>query len=375
METIQTTKFSTWLEVNDQAINNNINRLKQYCGVSLMAVVKANAYGHGLCEVAGAAVAAGAEWLAVSRIEEAILLREKQIRAPILVLGYASPEYALYAAREGICLNVYSFEIASAYQQKMLGTGQKLKVHAKIDSGMHRLGVDPAEGVPFLQALKRLEGLEVEGLFTHFPQSGARKDDVTLRQIEIFTCLVAELKQAQLCPPVIHAVNTAGALYYPTARFNLVRSGIAVLGLPPSKEAPLPAGFKTALTWKARLVSIKTVPPGEGISYNAHYVTQTTERIGVLALGYADGFRRYHPNQVLLHGSRVPVVGSVCMDQCMVNLDRVPEAEVGDVAVVLGRQGEEIITASELATRWQVNSYDAVCGIAGRVPRILTSEA
>jgi alanine racemase len=235
------------------------------------------------------------------------------------------------------------------------------------------LGVYPAEGLSFLQTLHRFNALEVEGLFTHFPQTGTRNDEVTHRQIETFTRLVTELEQAKIKPPVIHAVNTAGALYYSSARFNLVRSGIAVLGLPPSKEAPLPPGFIAALTWKARLVSVKTLPPGEPISYNAHYVTQKTERIGVLALGYADGFRRYHPNQVLIQGKRVPVVGSVCMDQCMVNLDAVPQAKEGDVAVVLGCQEGDEINVDELATRWHVNSYDAVCGLAGRIPRVLVS--
>lgn len=369
---MDSTNLSTWLEIDCQAIKTNVNLLHSITSVPLIAVVKANGYGHGLFEAATAVLAGGSEWLAVSRIEEAVLLREKGIRVPILVLGFTSPGFVQYAAREEIRLNVYGMEIAEAYHRIALEANLKLKVHAKINVGMNRLGVSPLEGLEFLRQLNSFHGLEVEGLFTHFPQAASRNDGVTLQQIDQFTHLVSELEQAQLRPALIHAANSAAALYYPSARFDLVRCGIAVFGLPPSKVAPLLEGFQPALTWKSRLVSVKTVQQGEAISYNAHYVTRKPERIGVLALGYADGYRRYQPNQVLIHGKRAEIVGSVCMDQCMLRLDDIPEAVVGDIAVVLGKDQDDCIDADELATRWHINLYDTVCSIAARVPRLLS---
>ena len=169
---------------------------------------------------------------------------------------------------------------------------------------------------------------------------------------------------------MIHAANSAASLFFPTARFDMVRPGIALFGINPSEEAVLPEGFKPVLEWKTRLISIKDIPAGSGISYGHKYITSKQERIGVIAVGYADGFRRVFGNEVLVRGKRVPVIGNICMDQCMINLDAVPEAELGDEVVLIGRQGKEHISAEMIASNWGTIGYEVVCGLTARLPRI-----
>ncbi len=194
--------------------------------------------------------------------------------------------------------------------------------------------------------------------------------DTTDWQIDRFTRLVEALQANHLRPGLVHAANSAAALYFPKAHFDLVRSGIAIYGLHPSAEAPLPDGFRPALAWKARLASVKELPSGHGIGYNYRYVTAKPELIGVMPVGYADGFRRRLGNFVLVGGKRVAVVGGVCMDQCMLQLDNLPNARVGEEIVLIGRQGNEQISAEEIGKAWGTVNYDVVCGLTARVPRI-----
>ena len=214
--------------------------------------------------------------------------------------------------------------------------GQPLHVHAKFDTGMGRLGVFPEDGLAFVRQIKESPELLLEGVFTHLASADEPALDTTDWQLDRFTRLVEALEANGLRPPLVHAANSAASLYFPRAHFDLVRSGIAIYGLQPSAEAPLPDGFIPALTWKARLASIKELPAGHGIGYNYRYVTQKPERIGVIPVGYADGFRRRLGNFVLVGGKRVTVVGGVCMDQCMLQLDDVPEARIGDEVVLIG---------------------------------------
>ncbi len=360
---------STWVEVDLGAIRQNVSSLKRITGVTVMAVVKANAYGHGLVEIARAALAGGAGWCGVARIEEALALRQAGIQAPVLVTGYTAEERLAEAIGAGISLTAYAPEQAEVFSGAAQSLGARLNVHAKIDPSMGRLGVFPEEGLRFLRGLNRLPGLRVEGIFTHFASADEPENAATDRSIDRFQRLLDELEAHHLCPPLVHVANSAAALYYPRARYDLVRCGISIYGLHPSAEAPLPDGFRPALAWKTRLTSIKTLPPGHGVGYNARYVTSRHESIGTLSVGYADGFRRRLGNFALVGGRRVPVVGGVCMDQCMVQLDQVSGARMGDEVVLIGRQGDATITAEEVAAAWGTVNYDVVCGLAGRVPR------
>ena len=360
---------STWVEVDLGAVRQNISLLKQITGVTVMAVVKANAYGHGLVETARAALLGGAGWCGVARTEEALALRQAGIRAPILVTGYTAEERLAEAIDSGISLTVYAPEQAEIFSDAARNSPARLKVHAKIDTSMGRLGVFPEQGLPLIRRLNQLPGLEVEGVFTHLASADEPQNPSTGIAIDRFQQLLGELDAAKLRPPLVHAANSATALYLPRGRFDMVRCGISIYGLHPSAEAPLPPGFRAALAWKARLTSIKTLPPGHGIGYNARYVTTRHESIGTVSAGYADGFRRRLGNFVLVNGQRVPVVGGVCMDQFMVQLDQVPEARMGDEVVLIGQQGDALITAEEVAAAWGTVNYEVVCGLAARVNR------
>jgi alanine racemase len=365
---------STWVEVDLGAVRHNISLLKQITGVTVMAVVKANAYGHGLVETARAALQGGAGWCGVARIEEALALRQAGIQAPILVTGYTAEERLAEAIDSGISLTVYSPEQAEIFSKAARNSTARLKVHAKIDTSMGRLGVFPEQGLLMIRRLDQQPGLEVEGVFTHFASADEPQNPSTGIAIDRFQQLLDELDAAHLRPPLVHAGNSATALYHPRGRFDMVRCGISIYGLHPSAEAPLPPGFQAALAWKARLTSIKTLPPGYGIGYNARYVTTRHESIGTVSAGYADGFRRRLGNFALVNGQRVAVVGGVCMDQFMVQLDQVPGARMGDEVVLIGRQGDSLITAEEVASAWGTVNYEVVCGLAARVNRFYLNQ-
>ncbi len=360
---------TTWIEVNLAAIQRNIKRLNTLTGKPVMAVVKANAYGHGLIEVSRAAAEAGVIRLCVARLEEALRVREKGIQTPILVMGYIMPVRVTEAIENNISLMVNSLDLARQFNDAAAAGKNTVDVHVKIDSGMHRLGLLADEIEPFCREVKKLRHLNIEGLFTHFPNADDVADVSTQEHIAAFTTAVEHFRSAGINPSVIHAANSAAAIYFPEARFDAVRPGIAIYGLNPDFGAPLPDGFEPALTWMGRLSSIKMIPPGEGIGYNYRYHTLRTERIGVASVGYADGLRRRLGNIVLIGGRRVHQVGGMCMDQSIWQLDGVPDAKVGDEIVFLGRQGDECLTAEEIGQLWGSNNYDVVCGLAARVPR------
>lgn len=334
-----------------------------------MPVVKANAYGHGLIEVSLAAEMEGVSCLGVSRIEEAIALRNAGIRCSILILGYTPPRRIPDAVQYDLAVTLYDGKIAGEYDQEAFNLNNKLRVHVKTDSGMGRLGVPAMEAYAFISDLKQYQNLSIEGLFTHFARADEPGASTTKEQMEKFQNLLDQLDRRGSRPWVIHAANSAGALNFPASRFDMVRCGISIYGLHPSPETNLSQEFKRALTWKTRLTSIKTLPPGHGVSYGFHYYTSQKERIGVIAIGYADGFRRIKGNQVLVNGKKVDVLGAVCMDQCMVRLDDLAPAAVGDEVILIGEQAENSITAEEIAKTWGTINYEVVCGLADRVPR------
>jgi len=362
--------YGTWLEIDLHVLENNFKVLCKIAKCKVMPIVKANAYGHGVEKVTQRLEKAGAEWFGVARIEEGLLLREAGIKARILVLGYTAPVRVPHAIRNDITLTVYDYHVAEQYATQAKNVKGVLRLHAKIDTGMGRLGVPSLEALQFLKLINESPHMELEGVFTHFARADEPKEADTDRQLLSFQTLLNEMNLAGIKPRLIHASNSAGSLVYPNARFDLVRVGIALYGLPPSKQVGLPDGIRPALHWKTRLISLKTLPEGHGISYGFSYYTKKEERIGVIAVGYADGFRRRPGNKVLLRGKRVNIVGNVCMDQSMLQLDDVPEAEIGDEVVLIGRQGEDEITATEIAKDWGTINYEVVCGLASRMPRV-----
>jgi alanine racemase len=365
---------SIWLEINLGAIRRNIQRIEKLTHRPVMAVVKANAYGHGLFDVAKAAEQAGAARLCVARFEEAIALRDAGIRAPILVLGFTSPLDVPRAISHSLSLALFNYEIAPQYEEAARHCDGKLDVHIKIDTGMGRLGIFPQKAAEFVVSVNNMEGMNVEGVFTHFASADEPQKNTTEEQNLRFERVLKELESVGIRPPIIHAANSAASLYSPKTWYDAVRPGIAIYGMNPSQEAPLPEDFEPALTWKTRLTSVKILPPGSGVSYNHRYITQTDERIGASAVGYADGLRRKMGNFALVGGHRVEQAGMVCMDQTMWKLQYVPDAKVGDEVVLIGSQGKEHLAAEEVAASWGTINYEVVCGLSARVPRYYFDE-
>jgi len=362
--------YTTWLEIDLAAVRHNITRLREITATPIMAIVKANAYGHGLIEVSRAALAARASWLGVARFEEALMLRQAGIAEPILVLGYTHPSHAAEAARSSIRLCLFDALIADAYAEAARSAGGNVIVHVKVDSGMGRLGVSPGESYDFIRRVKETPGLNLEGLFTHFARSDEPDSQATAAQLTAFNQVLTELDTADLRPPWVHACNSAAAITLPAAHFNLVRCGIAIYGLDPSPECPLPPNFWPALSWKAILTSARNLPSGHGVGYGHWYVTTEEEYVGTIPVGYADGLRRVVPNEVLIHECKLPVFARVCMDQTILSLQNLPNARPGDEVVLIGQQGDQQIRAEDVAARWKTNNYEVVSGLAARLPRL-----
>jgi alanine racemase len=360
----------TYCTVNLDAIRYNYRRMGEIAKTRVMAVVKANGYGHGAVEVAQAAVEVGCSWIGVAFAGEALALRQAGIAANILVLGYTPPSLASEAIEQDVSLAVYDFEVAQAYAETARAINKPARLHVKVDSGMGRLGVLPTEAGGLVKAIEGLDGVNVEGVFTHFATADDADPKYALEQLGQFKQVVEALPNRE--SKLVHAANSAAALVLPETRFDMVRAGIALYGLNPSPEVPVPPDFVPALEWKSTVSQVKTLPPGSPVSYGREYVTKGHETIAVVPVGYGDGFRRFPKNvaQVLVGGQCVPVVGRVCMDQIMANVSDVPGVKIGDEVVLIGKQGASQITADEAAGRWGTINYDVMTGIMARVPRI-----
>lgn len=366
-------QYSTWVEIDLGAIENNIRAMLRISGVQVMAIVKANAYGHGAVPVARAAIHAGANWLGVARLEEALELRRAGLEIPILLLGYTPPDRFDEAVASRLSLTVWEVDQIKALEAAGRRVGEPARVQIKVDTGMSRLGVQ-AEQVVSLMDYFQSPDLHVEGIFTHFARADETDPGPTDLQEERFQGALQALQSVGRKPALVHAYNSAAGLTRPARCYNLVRAGIAIYGLDPSPKCPLSDHFAPALSWKTVISQVKDLPAGRGVSYGHKYITRKEERIGTVPVGYADGYRRTLGNVALVGGQPVPVIGRVCMDQIMLQLDNVPETRVGDEVVLIGRQGEEALTAEDIARTWGTINYEVVCGIGPRVPRLYMQE-
>ena len=367
--------YSCWVEVDLGAIEENIRCIVRQASVQVMAIVKANGYGHGAVPVARAALKAGATWCGVARVDEALELRRAGLDCPILLLGLTPSRRVAEVIANGISMTIWrseQVEMASSLAGRL---GQPARLHLKVDTGMSRLGVQPGDALELGLRLARATDTVFEGLFTHYARADETDRSTTDLQEARFQEVLKQFDAAGIRPPLVHAANSAASLTRPSACFDIVRAGIAIYGLHPSRQCQLPSAFRPALTWKSVLSQVKFLPPGRGVSYGHIYTTRSQERIGTFPVGYADGFRRLSGNEVLVDGQRVPVVGQVCMDQSMLQLDAVPQASPGDEVVIIGSQQGERISAEDVATRWGTINYEVVCGIGPRVPRIYAGSA
>lgn len=369
----------TRVEISLDALRHNLGEFRRALPqhVRMMAVVKADAYGHGAVEVCREALQCGVEYIAVAFLDEGLELRQAGITAPILVLGYTPPEGLETAWAHGITLNIYTHELLDAWER--LGAKERpLNIHIKIDSGMNRLGLtDAEEAIALIERAMRTPGIQVEGLFTHFACADEIDKGYTLEQYGRFKRVVDYFTQKGIQFPYVHAGNSAAGIDTPNLSFNMVRLGIGMYGLYPSEEVNRQQiDLQPVMSIKSSVVMVKQVPEGSGISYGIVYRTQDEETIATLPIGYADGFSRMLTGkaQVLIRGRRVPVVGRICMDQCMLNVSELPDIQMGEEVVILGSQGEERITAEEHAAWLGTINYEVVCMISHRVPRVYMKE-
>jgi alanine racemase len=365
----------TWLEIDVDAIARNVRIIKTIVGpdVRLLAVLKADAYGHGAVKVARTALNNGASYCGVASVNEAVTLREAGISAPVLVLGYTPAWQAREALLNNITVTLYDADVARAFSRAAIELHTEAHAHIKVDTGMGRLGLLPEQVSAFVHKVRGLPGLVLDGIFTHFSIADEAELSYTRWQLERFQEVLAELRAAGVTFPLVHAANSAALLRLPESRFTMVRLGLAMYGLAPSADVPLPDGIQRALTWKTTVAQVKTLPPGSFVSYGNTYQTRDHETVAVIPVGYADGFRRApaHWSEVLVKGRRSPIVGRVCMDQTMIDVTSIPDVRVGDEVVLIGTQGGETITAEEVAERLGTINYEVVSVILARVPRSL----
>ncbi len=365
----------SWVEVNLSAIENNARRLKEIVGheTELLAMVKANAYGHGAIETARAVLRGGATWLGVYAAGEGIELRQAGITAPVLVVGPTLSAWIPVAVAHNLTLTIFSLDTVRTINDAAREQHLMVRVHVKINTGMTRLGIEPEQAIEFANALRELKHIEVQGAFTHFAVSDETSDfsrEYTQQQLAKFNRVVQDFESAGLNVQYRHTANSPASAYLPEARFNLSRGGILFYGLDPSDEVQRPAGFVPALSFKTYVAQVREVSVGTYVSYGCTFRAARAMRLAVLMVGYGDGFRR-KPNygEVLVRGKRAPIVGRVCMDQTMIDVTDIPGVTEGDEVVLIGKQGREEISADEVARKLGTNNYETVTTISARVER------
>jgi alanine racemase len=365
---------AVWSEVDLEAIRANVRALRELVApAAVLAVVKANGYGHGAADVARAALDAGAPWLGVARVEEGVQLRGHGIDAPILLLSEPPVSAAEAVVTNSITPVVYTDAGVDALAKAVASFGgrERLSVHLKVDTGMHRVGCDPEQSVPLAARIDASSELELAGVCTHLAVADETANPYTEEQLARFDATLDSLRAHGHQLGLVHAANSAAALARPEARHDLVRIGLAVYGLPPAPSLRDIVALRPALSLHARVMMVRELDEGERVSYGLRYTLARRGRIATVSAGYADGVPRnlgLAGGHVLIGGRRHPIVGAVTMDQLMVDVGDDP-VQAGDEVVLIGRQGDDEVTATEWADHLDTISYEVVTGIGARVAR------
>jgi len=364
----------TWRQVSLSNIVHNYNTLKKAAnGAKCLAVVKANAYGHGAVKTAAALQANGCDYFAVATADEAIELRINGITSPILILGYVPPEYIPVLMENCVTVSVSSLEAARAYNIAAEGMGEKLKVHLKVDSGMGRLGLrflEDENSIEDALEILSLENLYAEGIFTHFSVSETDDREYTLSQFRSFTGAISEIEEKTGHKfEIRHCANSGALLNCPEMYLDMVRPGILLYGHAPGDTLG-DLDLRPCMELKSRVYSIKNMPCGASVSYGRRYKAESDRKIAVIPVGYADGLHRVLSGKIdiLINGKRAKQVGSICMDMCMVDITDHPDVHVGDIATIFGSDGNETVSCEELAEKAGTISYEILCAPSQRIP-------
>lgn len=365
----------SWIEINLSQIRENYLIYKRSLrhDAEIMAVVKSDAYGHGDVQIARMLSGIGVSMFAVSNIDEAVGLREAGINGEILILGYTSPRYARTLVEYGLTQAIVSDE----YAKQLVESGNKVKCQVAIDTGMNRIGIDGDDAENCEKLIRQYcKVLDVNGIFTHLCVADSNSDDdkdFTVSQLEKFQAVAHKIKDLDL--PFIHCMNSAGGMRYSSERFTdisrIIRLGIVLYGLKPGDDVVLPDGITPAITWKTVISMVKDVKAGEYIGYGRSFKVTKDSRIATIATGYADGLNRLFSNRgfVIINGKKAPIVGKVCMDQTLVDVTDIHDVEAGMHAVIIGRSGDVVYTADDMAADLGTIGYEVICNITKRVQR------
>jgi len=381
MDTNATAKYMkvyrpSWVEVNLENLKHNCRTVKQLVGenVKIAAVVKANGYGHGAVQVSKACLEAGADFLTVAVLSEAVELREAGFTCPILIMGWTPIEGYAMAIEQELRLTIYNQQEAEKLNRIAIALGKRAKVHLKLDTGMSRLGFQADEaGLAIAEAVLSMEGIEVEGLFSHLSKGDEYDKTFAQGQVQKFKSFMDELEaRTGRRIPICHLGASACIIDIPEGHFDMVRPGIMLYGYQPSNQMHYIPHLKPALTWKARVAHIKTLPAGRLIGYNGTFELYRDTLVATIPVGYADGYNRMLSNNgyVICRGKKLPIIGKVCMDQFMVDASEIPDMQPGDEVILLGTADGVSITVSEMAQHWGTIEHEVTCSIASRVPRV-----
>ena len=361
---------STKAIVNLSAIAYNVDQIRRRVGrkTDIMAVVKADGYGHGSVEVSSTALKSGANCLGVAVPEEGEELRKAGVDVPITVLGLIQPEEAYRVVDFNLEQTLCSLEVAEALNQIASNKGTTVNVHLKIETGMGRVGVPPGDALAFVRRMGRFKNLNLKGIFSHFSCADEVDKTFARKQVEVFVVVVREIEASGIRIPKRHMANSAAILDLPESYFDLVRPGIMIYGLYPSAEVSHSIELKPAMTFTTKVTFVKRVPSGSPISYGRTFTTQKETLVATLPVGYADGYSRLLSGrgEVLIKGCRVPLIGRICMDMCMIDVSGVENVQLGDEVILFG----EGLPVDEVAEKLGTINYEVVCAVGKRVPRV-----
>ncbi|MBD2104370.1 alanine racemase [Leptolyngbya sp. FACHB-261] len=366
-----------WVEVDLNALEHNVRALRGLLKPSteLLAVVKADAYGHGAVTVSQSALAAGATWLGVATLPEGLELRAAGIPAPILLLGATNtPEEVQAVAQAQLQPTICTPKQALTYAETL---ATPLAVHLKIDTGMSRLGTSWQSALEFVQLVQRLPNLKIASIYSHLATADDPNPALMQLQQQRFEQVVAQVRSAGLTEQRLHLANSAATLADPDLHYDLVRTGLALYGLYSAPHLSLHVDLRPVLQVRARITQVKTIAPGTGVSYGHLFVASQETRVATVAIGYADGVPRLLSNrlQAIVRGVRVPQIGAITMDQCMIDVTAVPDAQEGEVVTFLGEDGAEQISAEDWAEALGTISWEILCGFKHRLPRVTVRRA
>ncbi|CAA7600686.1 Alanine racemase [Acididesulfobacillus acetoxydans] len=360
-----------WAEINLAALRRNYARVQSYTHAEMMPIVKANAYGHGALPVAGALRALGAKRFGVALLEEALEIKQAYPDLTLMVIGTTPEEASDVLVREDIIPGISRLSQAAALSAAAVRQERVARLHVKVDTGMGRIGFRHEDAASILE-IAALPNLRIEGIYTHFAAADQQDLSFAHEQLDRFNRIYSRLRAQGLSIPLRHAANSAAILRLPEAHFELVRPGIVLYGLPPSRQVGPEAELEPVLSWKTKITHLKMIAQGETVSYGRTFCAAYPTRVATIPVGYADGLRRALSNrgEALIRGRRVPMIGRICMDQTLLDVTKLPAAEVGDVVTLIGADGSDRLEATEMAEVLKTINYEIVCGISGRVPRV-----